>query len=49
MGETCSIHSKGRKYIQDCSGKRPVGRSRLQSVDNIKMPLTELDGRAWAG
>jgi hypothetical protein len=41
--------SKGRKYKLDCCGKRPVGRSRIRSVDNIKILLTKQDGRAWAG
>jgi hypothetical protein len=30
-------------------GKRPLGRTRRRSVDNIKIDLREIDGMVWTG
>jgi hypothetical protein len=53
MGRACSTNGEGRNACRILmgkpNGKRPLGRRRRRSVDNIKIDLTEIewDGMNW--
>jgi hypothetical protein len=53
VGWTCGTHGEGRGVYRVLVGrpesKRPLGRSRRRSEDNIKMDLREIgiDGANW--
>jgi hypothetical protein len=55
MGRACSTNVKKRNsyriLVGKPDGKRPLGRPRRRSVDNIKMDLREVgwDGMGWIG
>jgi hypothetical protein len=49
MDGACSTNAEKRILVGKPEGKRPLGRSRRRSVDNIKMDLRERgsDGVDW--
>jgi hypothetical protein len=53
MGRTCSTNGEPRNayriLVGKAQGKRPLGRTRRRSVDNIEMDLREIgwDGMDW--
>jgi hypothetical protein len=53
MGRACSTHGKKRNahriLMGKPEGKRPLGRTRCRSEDNIKMDLREVGGMVWTG
>jgi hypothetical protein len=49
MGRACSMNGEKRILVGKPEGKRPLGRLRCRSVDNMKIDLREMgcDGMDW--